>query len=304
MASQSIGPAHFLLVFGTARRVEEPARPLAPVALEREPGVGVPGPGRIAHEPGLRRHPPRRAGRVVAAEALARAAPQPEVRREVVRVRSRGRVDDRVGAVPLERAAVPGRALAAVVLRVADRDRLLPQRLSRRVGREDELDHLPVALVQVVELVEVVEEPVLQREAPRDAGLGHDVRVGDGRVALAERDGVAGVGAAGLVGVARVVEEPVRVLAVEVGRGRGRDRRPVPVPVRRAPQDDLRAVQHDLHRRRHVLLAGGVARRGRLSLQLQDRREPVGQQLGGRRSGSGRRRERQQQAEGQQQAPG
>src|SRR5690348_5076885 len=51
-----------------------------------------------------------------------------------------------------------------------------------RIGRvEVELDHLPVALVRVVEVVEGVEEPELERDLPRIDGIGGDVRV-DGRL--------------------------------------------------------------------------------------------------------------------------
>ena len=72
------------------------------------------------------------------------------------------------------------------MLAVADGDRLAAERLAR-VGRvEDELDHLPVALVRVVPVVEDVEEPVLERELARIAGIGGDVGVDGRRRALAE----------------------------------------------------------------------------------------------------------------------
>ena len=57
-------------------------------------------------------------------------------------------------------------------------------RLSACAGRggvEVELDHLPVALVLVVPVVEDVEEPVLERQLAGLAGLGHDAGVGRGR---------------------------------------------------------------------------------------------------------------------------
>ena len=57
------------------------------------------------------------------------------------------------------------------MLAVADLDGRALQRLLGSVRVEDELDHLPVALVQVVEVVEDVEEPVLERELARPAGL-------------------------------------------------------------------------------------------------------------------------------------
>ena len=181
-------------------------------------------------------------------------------------MRPGGRVDDRVGAIALELVVVPARPLAAVVLGVADPDRLLVQRLGGRGRVEDELDHLPVALVQVVELVEVVEEPVLEGELSRRVRLGHDVRVGDGGVTLAERDGVAGVGAPGIEGAPGVVEAPLGALAEEVGGGRRRR----PRVVRRSAQHDVPAPQDDLDRRGDVLLAAGVARRVLLLLDLQE----------------------------------
>ena len=213
-------------------------------------------------------------------------------------MRPGGRVDDRVGALALELVVVPARPLAAVVLGVADPDRLLVQRLGGRGRVEDELDHLPVALVQVVELVEVVEEPVLEGELSRRVRLGHDVRVGDGGVTLAERDGVAGVGAPGIEGAPGVVEAPLGALAEEVGGGRRRR----PRVVRRSAQHDVPAPEDDLDRRGDVLLAAGVARRVLLLLDLQEGGEALGQPLLVRRRGTGGGRERQQQAQGQQQA--
>jgi hypothetical protein len=58
----------------------------------------------------------------------------------------------------------PPRALGALVLAVADLRRLRLEGLRRRARREVELDHLPVAFVLVVEVVEDVEEPVLERQ--------------------------------------------------------------------------------------------------------------------------------------------
>ena len=63
----------------------------------------------------------------------------------------------------LELLVVPGRLLGALVLAVADLDGRPLQRLRRARGVEDQLDHLPVALVQVVPVVEDVEQPVLER---------------------------------------------------------------------------------------------------------------------------------------------
>ena len=71
---------------------------------------------------------------------------------------------------------------------------------------EDELDHLPVALVRVVEVVERVEEPVLERELPGDRLFADDVRVDDGLAALRQALSPAVVVAAGSERVAREVE--------------------------------------------------------------------------------------------------
>ena len=50
------------------------------------------------------------------------------------------------------------------MLREGDLDRLLPERLFNAVCIEEELDHLPVPFMQVVEVIEVIEEPILQRD--------------------------------------------------------------------------------------------------------------------------------------------
>ena len=106
-----------------------------------------------------------RPARVVAADALLRRAADVERFVEEVGVGARSRVDDRVAPVDeLELLVAPARRLAALVLAVPDRDRLLGQRLARVSGFEDQLDHLPVALVQVVPVVVDVEQPVLERE--------------------------------------------------------------------------------------------------------------------------------------------
>jgi hypothetical protein len=87
-------------------------------------------------------------------------------------VRSGGDVDDRVRPVhELELLVVPGRALGALVLAVPHLPRLALQSRRGCPCVEDELDQLPVALVLVVEVVERVEEPVLERELPRMAGV-------------------------------------------------------------------------------------------------------------------------------------
>ncbi len=88
------------------------------------------------------------------------------------------RIDDRTRAVDdLELLVVPRRALGTLVGAVADLDRIATERRGRVGSVEDELDHLPVALVRVVEVVEGVEEPVLERHPVRVTRLGDDMRV-------------------------------------------------------------------------------------------------------------------------------
>ena len=164
-SDQVIGSVQWVFRFG----------PVGP--LKKAPGARPSGPRR--RSTGARRSPPRlardredvrveldvRPARVVAADALLGGAADVERRVEEVRVRAGGRVDDRTPAVDeLELVVVPVGALGALVLAVADGDRILAERLGRVVGVEEELDHLPVALVQVVPVVVGVEEPVLQRQ--------------------------------------------------------------------------------------------------------------------------------------------
>ena len=62
-----------------------------------------------------------RAEREIAADARLGGVPEVERLRELVRVRARSRVDDRVGAVDdLELLVAPGRPLGALVRAVAD----------------------------------------------------------------------------------------------------------------------------------------------------------------------------------------
>ena len=89
---------------------------------------------------------------------------------------------------------------------VADQHRLLIESLACVVRVEDELDHLPVALVRVVEVVECVEEPVLESELSGSPRFRGDVRV-DGRLgALGKATRPELVVAAGVERVAREVE--------------------------------------------------------------------------------------------------
>ena len=121
----------------------------------------------------------------------------------------------------LELLVSPGCALGTLVRAVADLARLLRQRLARVGGVEDELRHLPVALVRVVEVVEGVEEPVLQRELVGVAGIRRDVCVHRRLGALRHATGPLLVVAAGVERVAGEVE--VVLVAIVKIRGVRRD---------------------------------------------------------------------------------
>ena len=185
----------------------------------------------------------RRRPRVVAADAFRARRSEVEGAAVEVRVRAGRRIDDRVVADAIELRIVPGGALGALVLAVAGLGRLLLQRLGRGGRVEVELDHLPVAFVRVVPVVEDVVEPVLQRELAGPRGLGRDVRV-DGRL-RALRDAVRPVLVVA-AGVERVAGEVEVVLVARggeiVGRRRDLDEVAAPGP----PQRDGRLVEQDL----------------------------------------------------------
>jgi hypothetical protein len=86
----------------------------------------------------------------------------------------------------LELVVVPSGALRPLVLAVADLSRRALKRLHRARRVEVELDHLPVALVQVVPVVEDVEEPVLEGELARMPWIRRDIRIDGGRPARDE----------------------------------------------------------------------------------------------------------------------
>jgi hypothetical protein len=162
---------------------------LAPVSQEAEPrerpevGLLVGG-----HELDDRPDVPRRADGVVAADSLVAAPAKEELRGEVVGMRSERRVDDRMRPVDERQLRVaPVRPLAACVLAVPHLVRLRLQRLRGSGGVEVELDHLPVALVGVVPVVEDVEEPVLEDELARVVRIGDHPRVGRRLLALGDR---------------------------------------------------------------------------------------------------------------------
>ena len=191
------------------RAVVERLLQLAPASLERDPRVRLRSRGRVARN---RLHDGLdllvRPEGVVAAHPRVRRAAEVEGGAELVRVAARRGVYDRVRPVDeLELLVTPVGLLGALVRAVADRRRLRLQRFGG-IGRvEVELDHLPVAFVRVVEVVEDVEEPVLEGDLARMAGFGGHVRV-DGRRASASQEMALPVlvVAAGTERAARVVE--------------------------------------------------------------------------------------------------
>ena len=214
-----------------------------------------------------------RAARVVAADTRLRRAAQVERLRELVRVRSRRRVDDRVRAADgVELLVAPVGALRPFVGAVAHLDRLLRDRLAgvRRV--EDELDHLPVALVRVVEVVERVEEPVLERELPRVAGIPGEVGVDRRFAPCGEPSAPALVVASGIERVAGEVEV-VLVPVAEIRRLRPDLDEVGAVP--RPPQRDGRITEEDVD----VEWVVGAPRAAlhRLLHEPHDRRELLGE---------------------------
>ena len=174
---------------------------------------------------------------------------------EEVRVRAGGRVDDGVRPVhDLELVLAPVGLLGALVLAVADPRRLALERLGGVLGLEEELDHLPVAFVEVVPVVVGVEEPVLKRQLAGVARVADDVRV-DGRgLALAQ------AARPELVGAARVerVSGEVEVVLVEPA-GEVLGGRPDLDEVAAAPgpaQRDCRLVEEEIDVQRLVRLSG------------------------------------------------
>ena len=168
-------------------------------------------------------------------------------------MRAGGRVDD--GPAPvheLELVVAPVGALGALVLAVAGCDRLLRQRRGRVGCVEEELDVLPVALVEVVPVVVDVEEPVLERQPPRVRGVGGDVGVDDRLGVVGDPVRPALVCAAGVERVAGEVEV-VLVEAGQIVRRRADLDQVECVP--RPPQRDRRLVEERVDVDRLVRLA-------------------------------------------------
>ena len=237
--------------------------------------------------------PPQRLGGVVAPQARPALAVLDEDRRLVEgRVRARRGIDDRVGALLLDLAVCPVGHLPAAVLEQRHLARALGERLGGGLGVEGDLHPLPVALVHVVELVEVPVEPVLDDE-PGLALLASDVRIGRrrGPAPLLQPREVGGIGAAGVQGRAGQVEEVVvpepRDLRRRGRRLDDRRRRAVLVALQLHPG----IAQHHLDRLGLVLLLLLVADPVLLRAQHLDRGVGADQPLGlGARGCGGRRR--------------
>ena len=150
-------------------------------------------------------------------------------------------------------------------------------RLERRtcIGRvEQELDHLPVALVRVVEVVEGIEEPVLERQLSGEAVLADDVRVHDRLAASSQALRPAVVVAAGIERIAREVEVVLEALH-QIVRGR-RDLHEVGDVPRAAQRDGLLAQQEvDVRRDERLAVAADVL----LLDEPNDRRVALGERL-------------------------
>ena len=215
-----------------------------------------------------------RASRVVAAHPRLGGAAEPQGVAVLVRVGAGSRIHDRPVAHELELLVVPGGALGSLVRAVPHLDRL---RLERRtcVGRvEQELDHLPVALVCVVEVVEGIEEPVLERQLPGKAVLADDVRVHDRFAASSQALRPAVVVAAGIERIAREVEVVLEALH-QIVRGR-RDLHEVGDVPRAAQRDGLLVEQKvDVGRDERLAVAADVL----LLDEPDDRRVPLGERL-------------------------
>ncbi len=199
-----------------------------------------------------------------------------------------GDVDDRVRSLFLDPGVVPGSTLSACVLGIRELGGAARQSLLDGSGVEGDLDHFPVALVQVVELVEPVVEPELERD-PAHTGLPGDVRVGDRRAPLHELGRVPGVRAARPARVAGQVEVVVGPEPRQVGGGgRGGEQVGLPkAPAGVLPEKlHLGVPQRDVDRGEAVLLP--LPRAGRVGVRLHHHdRDVAGRKSFGRSLGSG-----------------
>src|ERR1700733_3307428 len=145
----------------------------------------------------------------------------------------------------------PGRLLAAGVLGEVDLIGTGSECLPRIQCPEVDLGHLPVALVQVREVVEGGVEPVLDREPAGVRGIGGQMCVDARWPAVVPASELPLVVAAGTDRVARKVEVVARPETPQVARRR---RAPHDPPVR-TTKYDARPAEDDVYSRRPVRLA-------------------------------------------------
>ena len=156
------------------------------------------------------------------------------------------------------------------------------QGLRGRSRVERDLHALPVALVQVVELVEVVVEPVLHGQL-EDVRLARDVGTGHRRRPPGPPDGreVPRVRAGRIQRVARQIDVVVAALSDQIGRG-GSAGDQLHTAASQPQQPDPKIAEHRIHRRRGpLLLFGGVTEAVLLCPRHHDRRVLVDQPLRG-----------------------
>ena len=282
-----------------SRRPGSPAKRLAPLRLGRRAGRPVVdallqlSPGALVREPGeLAARPRNSLGQqldrvgdfplwspcVVAAEPGA-VLSATEVERRAVegRMRAGGRVHHRVRALLSQLRVRPLRRLTAAVLGVVGLIGARRDRLGDGARAEEQLQHLPVALMLVVEVVEVPVEPVLQRKTC-DARLVRYPGVDDRLSALHHLPSVLLVHAPGMQRVAGEVEVVVRPETGKLRRRRSapdlllRARR----TTRRPHHRDRRVPENDVDRRRHRRLPVRIAP-SRLLAHEHDRRVLLGE---------------------------
>jgi len=133
---------------------------------------------RLRHDDCLELHFPQFFLRLVAAEARSIFSPcQPDRALVVIGVGSFPWKGQQVSIFPLHVVVIPLRILAAAMLRVGEHGGLVSQRLFRRAGVKRQLNHLPIRLMAVVEIVERVIEPVLLRQLSGTIRFRRDMRV-------------------------------------------------------------------------------------------------------------------------------
>ena len=256
---------------GAGRTVVERRSLLAPTPGEGEP-FEARGRSRRQQDDMGSHHGARCEG-VVASEPGCCALPEPLRLCVVRRMRSRTRVDGDVSAFGVQLGIRPHRDLGSLVLCERHACRSLRKRRFRVRRVEQQLDHLPVAFMLVVPVVEYPEEPVLQHHDAGVVGVGRDP--GIDRRGSSRCDAVEPllVRAPGIERIAGKIEVPAFALARQIGRRRGCDRLPA-----RPSQDHVRTTEHGADARRQVGLPRSARRR--LSPHDDDGRVHLGETIG------------------------